>query len=99
MTLFMETTDVPVHRTAGEIQAYLADCGASKIMQAYNEDRRITGLEFSITITGGPGAAATTQTRSVWTTCSRNLLRSRAWLYVNSIASTAESRWAGSMLG
>lgn len=52
MSIFMETTEIPVARTAAEISAYLADCGASKIMQEYGPNREISGIDFAIAING-----------------------------------------------
>ena len=50
-TLYMETTTVPVSRTAAEITALLVRAGATRLETEYSEGK-ITGLRWVINVSG-----------------------------------------------
>jgi len=52
-TIFLETTVIPAVRSIGEITGMLAEAGATSINQQF-DNRRITGLSFSIQTAHGP---------------------------------------------
>ena len=47
--LFMETTEIPATKTAGEIVSLLVAAGATQINQLFT-DRRIAGISFCIVV-------------------------------------------------
>lgn len=49
-TLFMETTQIPPEKTAGEIVSYLVQSGAREILMQYDGKGKLTGLKFSLDI-------------------------------------------------
>jgi hypothetical protein len=51
-SIFMGTTEVPVHRTIGEVQSALVRAGAKRISQNYNQTGDITGMVFSLELPG-----------------------------------------------
>jgi hypothetical protein len=46
--LYMQTTEVPVNKTASEIVAVLVESGAREILTQFGEDRKLTGIRFSL---------------------------------------------------
>lgn len=50
-TLYMETTEVPAERTAGEISGVLIAAGASQISTQY-DNGRVTGLMWTMKVAG-----------------------------------------------
>jgi len=54
MPLLNYTTKVDVHTTIGEIQGLLVKHGAKKIMQDYDDQGRITALNFLVNTPAGP---------------------------------------------
>ena len=53
-TLFMETTEIPVERTAGEITSLLVKKGARRISIAYDEAGSPKGVHFGLQVHGLP---------------------------------------------
>jgi len=53
-TVFMETTEIPVERTAGEITSLLVKNGARKIRIEYDQAGAPVGVEFDLQIEGLP---------------------------------------------
>lgn len=51
-TIYLETTEVPAERTAGEISSLLAQNGATKILSEYGPDGKAIGLTFGICVKG-----------------------------------------------
>ena len=50
-TLFMETTEVPAERTAGDVSAELIKAGATQIATSY-ENGKVTGLRWTMRVNG-----------------------------------------------
>jgi hypothetical protein len=55
MPILAYTTEVPTTRTVGQIQAILADAGASQILAEYR-DKRVVALSFTTQTPMGPQA-------------------------------------------
>lgn len=53
-TLFMETTQVPPEKTAGEIMGVLVKANARQIAVEYDAERKLSGMSFVIVINGNP---------------------------------------------
>lgn len=51
-TLYMETTQVPALKTAGEIQALLVQAGARQIAMQYGPAQQIIGMAFTLDVQG-----------------------------------------------
>lgn len=51
--LYMETTNVPAAKTAAEVEAYLADMGATEVLKTW-ESGEISGLQLCVPIRGAP---------------------------------------------
>lgn len=52
MSLFMETTKISAEKTAMEIQGYLIQAGASRILTEYDKSKKLTGLCFQLPVKG-----------------------------------------------
>ena len=50
-TLFMETTEVPAARTAGEVSAELIRAGATQIATSYDQGK-VIGLRWTMKVNG-----------------------------------------------
>ena len=54
-TLFMETTEIPVQKTAGDILSLLVRAGATQVSLDY-QDGKIVGMRFTYPVDGFPVA-------------------------------------------
>ena len=52
-TLYMETTKIPVSKTIGEIEWYLAQAGATGIAKEYGPDKEPNAVMFKLPVEGG----------------------------------------------
>jgi hypothetical protein len=46
--MFMETTEVAAEKSAGEIVQKLVSIGARRVSMTYDEDRRLSGVDFTL---------------------------------------------------
>lgn len=53
-SLFMERTEVPVAKTAGEVSTALVEAGAREIALQYGETNNLIGLRFVLQVEGVP---------------------------------------------
>lgn len=53
-SLFMETTDIPASRTAGQVVGQLVEAGATQVVTDYGPDRKLIGLRFILNINNHP---------------------------------------------
>jgi hypothetical protein len=54
MSLYLETTQIPAERTAGEISLLLVKSGASQISTEYDASHKIRALRFILGVQGRP---------------------------------------------
>lgn len=52
MSLYMETTKIPIEKTAQEIATLLAQAGATAVLTEYDKDRKIKALCFKLEVKG-----------------------------------------------